>query len=935
MLAPLVIAVAIFPFFPGVHHSTASAKGIKIAAPEAFTNPLAIPPVLTGANLTLEAAEADVQILPGAPTRMWTYNGTFPGPTIRRPTGQTTTITLTNSLPAAGDLTLHVHGEHTTTTSDGQPTLVVPVGQSRVYTYTGIEDNQNERGAMHWYHDHMMDMTGHNVWMGLAGMYIVDDPADPQTLPSGEFDVPLMVMDRSFDANNQLVYDFNQNGVIGNLMLVNGVVQPYFEVGNRKYRLRVLNASNSSDLDLALSNGQPIIQVGTESGLLPAPVSRQHILLGPAERADIIVDFSGLPGQNIVLQNLAGTLGTAEIMQFRVTRNLTDGSSVPTALRPLPDLGTPVITRTFEFGYTAGQWTINGQPFDANRVDAQPALGTTEKWILKNPPPGEWTHVIHLHFSNQLILSRNGQPPAPYELMKETWYLNPSDTIEILIKFTDYTGKFVFHCHVLEHEDDSMMGQFEVVASAPTATSTSLVSATPTRTRTATPTATLTPAITPTSSCATPTPTIGAVSIVDFGFNPQSVTIPVGSSIRWTNTGNRNHTSASDNGLWNSGTIPPGQTFTRVFTTVGSFPYHCNIHPAMTGTINVVAISCAANTPTATATATSTPTSTASSTQPATSTSIPSTPTVPTATGTSSATATVIPPTGSASPTTTVIPPSLTSTPSLTSAPIFTHTSTSTSTIAVSSTPTGTAAATFSRTPSFTFTPTRTNISTATSTSSATQPTGTQAPSPTACAVQFLDVQVTDTFYPYIRCQACRGIFGGYSDGTFRPGSNLTRGQAAKIVSMAAGFTEVVPPTQQSFNDVPVDSTFWVYAERLFEHGVVNGYPCGAPGEPCPGLYYRPQDNITREQFVKLDALAAGFTDPIPPTRQSFNDVPPASVFWIYIERLSLHNVMSGYACGASGEPCPGTYFRPGNNVTRGQASKIVSNTFSPGCETR
>ena len=151
-------------------------------------------------------------------TRMWTYNGTFPGPTIRRPTGQTTKVTLVNRLPAAdGELTLHNHGNHSTTESDGQPDdfLAAPAGGSVTYTYTGTEDGHNERGAMQWYHDHRMDVTGRNVWMGLAGMYIIDDPADPKTLPKGEFDVPLMLADRKFDANNQITYRFDHNGVPG------------------------------------------------------------------------------------------------------------------------------------------------------------------------------------------------------------------------------------------------------------------------------------------------------------------------------------------------------------------------------------------------------------------------------------------------------------------------------------------------------------------------------------------------------------------------------------------------------------------------------------------------------------------------------------------------------------------------------------------------
>lgn len=423
--------------------------------------------MLSGPNITLTAAATDVQILPGAKTRMWTYNGTFPGPTIRRPTGQTTTVTLINKLPAAaGELTLHNHGNHSTSENDGQPDdfLAAPGGGSVKYTYTGTEAGANERGAMQWYHDHRMDVTGRNIWMGLAGTYIIEDPADPKTLPKGEFDVPLLIADRSFTATNQLAYKFNAAGVTGNRILINGVPQPYFKVGDRKYRLRILNASNSRSYDLALSNGQAFTQIGTDSGLLPAPIKRTHILIAPAERVDVVIDFARRLNQNIVLQNRAATGSLGQLMQFRVTRDLTDNSSVPAKLRPLPPIdATSEVTRTFEFGRNrfSGRWTINGQVFDPERIDAQPKLGKTETWILTNKSGA--SHVIHIHDVDQQLVSRNGVAAARYELMKESWQLAIGETVVIKLKFTDNLGKFVFHCHILEHEDSGMMTQFEVI----------------------------------------------------------------------------------------------------------------------------------------------------------------------------------------------------------------------------------------------------------------------------------------------------------------------------------------------------------------------------------------------------------------------------------------------------------------------------------------
>lgn len=458
-----LIAAILIGTSPG---SAAVTPAQALVAP-AFSRPLIIPKVLTGANITLTAKVANVQILPGATTRMWTYNGTFPGPTIRRPTGQTTTVTLINSLPAAaGELTLHNHGNHSTADSDGQPDslLAAPGGGSVTYTYTGKEAGGNERGALQWYHDHRMNVTGRNVWMGLAGMYIIDDPADPQTLPKGVFDVPLMITDRSFTSTNQLNYQFNANGVIGNRILLNGVPQPYFNVGDRKYRFRILNASNSRSYELALSNGQAFTQIGTESGLLPAPVRRTRITIAPAERVDVVIDFAGRLNQKIVLQNLAATGSLSQLMQFRVTRDLTETSSIPSRLRALPMLDTTsAASRTFVFGRTrfGGIWTINGQPFDPARIDVQPKLDTTETWTFVNKSGAN--HVIHIHDVDQQLVSRNGVAPKAYERMKESWDLGIGETVVLKLKFTDNLGTFVFHCHILEHEDAAMMAQFEVL----------------------------------------------------------------------------------------------------------------------------------------------------------------------------------------------------------------------------------------------------------------------------------------------------------------------------------------------------------------------------------------------------------------------------------------------------------------------------------------
>jgi hypothetical protein len=234
-----------------------------------------------------------------------------------------------------------------------------------------------------------------------------------------------------------------------------------------------------------------------------------------------------------------------------------------------------------------------------------------------------------------------------------------------------------------------------------------------------------------------------------------------------------------------------------------------------------------------------------------------------------------------------------------------------------------------------------TTVPSATATTAVASATATESETaipPTPCTVAFSDVPAGSTFYSYIRCLACRGIVGGYPDGTFRPNNDVTRGQLSKIISNAAGFSDAQP--NQIFQDVPVGSTFQVYIGRLAARGYISGYQCGGAGEPCvpPGNlpYFRPGSNASRGQISKIVSNAAGFNDP--PGAQMFQDVAPGSAFYDYIQRLALRGVISGYQCGGAGEPCvpPGNlpYFRPNANVTRGQAAKIVSNTFFPDCET-
>jgi hypothetical protein len=290
----------------------------------------------------------------------------------------------------------------------------------------------------------------------------------------------------------------------------------------------------------------------------------------------------------------------------------------------------------------------------------------------------------------------------------------------------------------------------------------------------------------------------------------------------------------------------------------------------------------------------------------------------PVATSTAIATSTITP---TSSATSTPPPTSITASPTAQSTHI-TASPTDTST----NTPTSTAIAS----------PTESVTSTALPTDITASPTATLTITP--CAITFTDVPPTHTFYPFIRCLACRGIISGYADGTFRPGNNITRGQLSKIVSNAAGFSDT--PPGQTFEDVPTNHTFWLWIERMSSRGIISGYPCGGAGEPCvPPLdrpYFRPGSDATRGQISKIVSNAAGYSD-VPPI-QLFEDVPPAHTFYLWVQRLAFRSIMGGYACGGAGEPCvpPDNrpYFRPASNATRGQVAKIVANTFYPNCVT-
>lgn len=441
-----------------------------------FIQPLPIPQVLTPTSTdattdyyTVNMQAATKQIVPSGNTLIWGYNGQFPGPTIRARRGRRVVIQQINNLSV--NTSVHLHGGHASAASDGHPMDMIASGGSKDYVYPN-----NQLPATLWYHDHAMDNTGRNVYNGLAGFYLLtDDYEDALPLPRGRYEIPMVIQDRTFNANGSLFYtnagSARMEGFMGDQVLVNGAVQPYKFVERRRYRFRLLNGSNARYYELVLSNNQQFIQIGSDAGLLSAPVARSSITLVPGERVDLIIDFTNVPaGTNIVVQNLAGGSGaTAEVLQFRVTamRYGKDTSSVPSTLRQV--VRTPpadaTVTRAFTLNVTGGPggpiFSFNGQPFDTARIDANPQLNATEIWSFTSVT--QMDHPIHIHGISWQILDINGTPPPAWDMgWKDTFNVPAFATVRVIGKFTDYVGDYVFHCHILEHEDFGMMGQLRV-----------------------------------------------------------------------------------------------------------------------------------------------------------------------------------------------------------------------------------------------------------------------------------------------------------------------------------------------------------------------------------------------------------------------------------------------------------------------------------------
>ncbi len=460
---------------------------------------------------------------------IWGYDGIVPGPTFVSRYGEPSIVRIQNELPAntsgfgSPEISTHLHNLHCASESDGfttdyysatkaGPTLTAP-GSYKDHHYPNCYANYDRFDASNgdprealgtlWYHDHRLDFTAGNVYRGLAGFHLMFDHIDSNNendpnpaalrLPSGVgvYDIPLALSDPQFDSSGYLSYDqFNTKGHLGDKFCVNGKVQPYFKVQARKYRFRLLDSSLARYYEVYVVKGgvnQTFDYIANDGNLLPAPLKMNKVALAPAERGDIVIDFSQHGGSQVFLvnrliqkdgrgpedaltnvRNANGDLIAAgkQLLRFDVLPGaVADPSQVPASLRPLPpiNLAEVVRTRNFRFDKENEIWTVNGKIFDPDVVTATVKRGTTEIWRLEGN--GGWHHPVHIHMVEGRILTRNGvAPPAHESGRKDVYVLKPGEKVHVLMRFSDFTGKYMMHCHNLTHEDHAMMIRWDVVA---------------------------------------------------------------------------------------------------------------------------------------------------------------------------------------------------------------------------------------------------------------------------------------------------------------------------------------------------------------------------------------------------------------------------------------------------------------------------------------
>lgn len=444
-----------------------------------FDRPLSLPSVSNG-SASLNAQFSVAELLKGQSSTTLSYANGILGPTIKANTGETVNVSLQNSL--SEETNIHWHGLILPENMDGHPKDIASPGESLHYSLPIIQ-----RAGTYWYHSHAHGVSGKQVFMGLAGMFIVNDPDEAAlNLPSGEFEIPIIIQDKHFEGSN-LEYSPNDDeimtGYLGEQILINGQHAPFLNVASTWYRLRVLNGSTARVYNLNLTGGKQMVIIGSDGGLLAAPEPLSSILLGPGERIDVLIDFSDLEiGSEIYLisnkfsQYDVQGRQSFSVLKFKVDRTQNSNFTLPSTLSDVSPISPSlsVKTRTIDIAQTIGgegghggmgRHSINGKIFDMERVDETVSAGTTEIWEFDNSA-GDEIHPMHIHGVQFQVLERIGgrnKVIASEKGFKDTILLMPGEKVRLIMTFPNYTGVFVFHCHNLEHEDDGMMLNYKIM----------------------------------------------------------------------------------------------------------------------------------------------------------------------------------------------------------------------------------------------------------------------------------------------------------------------------------------------------------------------------------------------------------------------------------------------------------------------------------------
>jgi suppressor of ftsI len=455
-----------------------------------FDTPLAIPPLAEptvdadGTRVfALDAQAGTTEFAPGVASETWGFNGSYLGPTIVANRGERVRIDVTNSLDVP--TTVHWHGMHLPAEMDGGPHQMVEPDAT-----WSPEWEIDQQAATLWYHPHPHGETESHVERGLAGMFQIHDDAERALgLPSayGVDDVPVIVQDASFSKDG--LRDGAQRGYAGALgdeLIVNGTRGPFLDVHDELVRLRLLNASTARSYAFTWNDGRPVELIGTDGGLLEASVDLDHIRLSPGERAEVLVRVT--PGERLVLQSkmtpeiaglaapvasMNGGTDAFDVLELRAADQLDPAPAVPERLNTIPpfDEAEVATTRTFELN---DSFEINGDSMDMGRVDETVTVDTLERWVVENAT--QVPHSFHVHDVQFRVASIDGAaPPAELAGWKDTIFLEPETEYELLMRFEDYTDPdtpYMYHCHLLWHEDQGMMGQFAVVEPGESATMT-------------------------------------------------------------------------------------------------------------------------------------------------------------------------------------------------------------------------------------------------------------------------------------------------------------------------------------------------------------------------------------------------------------------------------------------------------------------------------